>query len=159
MRPLIFHLCVVIVILSLFSSCKQTEKEKTFVVGISKCSDDPWRKAMLLDLQVKATDYPRMKLDIKEADEDNEKQIAQIRSFIKKKVDLIIISLNESAPITPVAVEAYRAGIPTIIMDRKINSDEYTAFIGADNYEIGRSAGLFVNSLLKDKTTIFGDMG
>ena len=154
MRPLIFHLCVVIVILSLFSSCKQTEKEKTFVVGISKCSDDPWRKAMLLDLQVKATDYPGMKLDIKEADEDNEKQIAQIRSFIKKKVDLIIISPNESAPITPVAVEAYRAGIPTIIMDRKINSDEYTAFIGADNYEIGRSAGLFVNSLLKDKTTI-----
>ena len=70
-------------------------------------------------------------------------------------MDLIIISANESGPVTTAAVEAYRAGIPTIIIDRKIYSEEYTTFIGADNYEIGRAAGLFTNSLLKNgKTTI-----
>jgi signal transduction histidine kinase/CheY-like chemotaxis protein len=109
----------------------------------------------MLDMQVKASDYPGMTLEMKDANEDNDTQIKQIRELVKKKVDLIIISANESGPVTTAAVEAYRAGIPTIIIDRKIYSEEYTTFIGADNYEIGRAAGLFTNSLLKNgKTTI-----
>lgn len=155
MRAFILRLCFMIFMLSLVLSCKREGKEKTYVVGVSQCfSNDAWQKAMLLDLQVKASDYPNLILKIKDAEEDNDKQVADIKSFIKQKVDLLIISPNESKPVTPVAVEAFRAGIPTVIIDRKIDSDEYTAYIGADNYEIGRSAGLYVNSLLKEKTTI-----
>ena len=155
MRSFILRLCFMIFMLSLVLSCKREGKEKTYVVGVSQCfSNDAWQKAMLLDLQVKASDYPNLILKIKDAEEDNDKQVADIKSFIKQKVDLLIISPNESKPVTPVAVEAFRAGIPTVIIDRKIDSDEYTAYIGADNYEIGRSAGLYVNSLLKEKTTI-----
>lgn len=155
MKYYIYRLCLMICALFLIVSCKQG-KEKEFIVGISHSSnDDAWRKAMILDMQVKASDYPGLTLQIKEAHEDNDTQIKQIREFIKKRVDLIILSANESEPITSVAVEAFRAGIPTIIIDRKIYSDEYTSFIGADNYEIGRAAGLFINSLLnKGKTTI-----
>ncbi|GKG74054.1 sensor histidine kinase [Parabacteroides goldsteinii] len=110
---------------------------------------------MVLDMQVKASEYPGLTLQIKDAGEDNDTQIKQIREFIKQRVDLVIISANESEPVTTAAVEAFRAGIPTIIIDRKIYSEEYTTFIGADNYEIGRAAGLFINSLLKkEKTTI-----
>ncbi len=106
-------------------------------------------------MQVKASEYPGLTLQIKDAGEDNDTQIKQIREFIKQRVDLVIISANESEPVTTAAVEAFRAGIPTIIIDRKIYSEEYTTFIGADNYEIGRAAGLFINSLLKkEKTTI-----
>nr|WP_262922535.1 substrate-binding domain-containing protein [Parabacteroides goldsteinii] len=142
-------------ILSLTISCKQ-EGEKKFVVGVSHSSiNDSWRKAMVLDMQVKASEYPGLTLQIKDAGEDNDTQIKQIREFIKQRVDLVIISANESEPVTTAAVEAFRAGIPTIIIDRKIYSEEYTTFIGADNYEIGRAAGLFINSLLKkEKTTI-----
>lgn len=156
MKPVIYRLCLLIFILSLTISCRRGGEEKEFVVGVSHSSiNDSWRKAMMLDMQVKASDYPGMTLDVKDADEDNDTQIKQIRELIKKRVDLIIISANESQPITTAAVEAYRAGIPTIIIDRKIYSEEYTTFIGADNYEIGRAAGLFVNSLLKkEKTTI-----
>ncbi|MCD8134746.1 MAG: substrate-binding domain-containing protein [Parabacteroides gordonii] len=155
MRSFILRLCFMIFMLSLVLSCKREGKEKTYVVGVSQCfSNDAWQKAMLLDLQVKASDYPNLILKIKDAEEDNDKQVADIKSFIKQKVDLLIISPNESKPVTPAAVEAFRAGIPTVIIDRKIDSDEYTAYIGADNYEIGRSAGLYVNSLLKEKTTI-----
>lgn len=154
MKPVIYRLCLLIFILSLTISCRRGGEEKEFVVGISHSSiNDSWRKAMMLDMQVKASDYPGMTLDVKDADEDNDTQIKQIRELIKKRVDLIIISANESEPITTAAVEAYRAGIPTIIIDRKIYSEEYTTFIGADNYEIGRAAGLFVNSLLKKKKT------
>ena len=78
-------------------------------------------------------------------------QVEQIRSLIKRKVDLLIISANESEPVTPIAIEAYRAGIPTILVDRKISSDEYTTYIGGNNYEIGRQAGFFVNRQVKEK--------
>jgi len=155
MKLIIYRFCLLICILSLTISCKR-EGEKKFVVGVSHSSiNDSWRKAMVLDMQVKASEYPGLTLQIKEAGEDNDTQIKQIREFIKQRVDLVIISANESEPVTTAAVEAFRAGIPTIIIDRKIYSEEYTTFIGADNYEIGRAAGLFVNSLLKKrKTTI-----
>lgn len=155
MKPIIYRFCLLICILSLTISCKQ-EGEKKFVVGVSHSSiNDSWRKAMVLDMQVKASEYPGLTLQIKDAGEDNDTQIKQIREFIKQRVDLVIISANESEPVTTAAVEAFRAGIPTIIIDRKIYSEEYTTFIGADNYEIGRAAGLFINSLLKkEKTTI-----
>lgn len=156
MKPIIYCFCLLIFILSLTISCKRGGEEKEFVVGVSHSSvNDSWRKAMMLDMQVKASDYPGMTLEMKDANEDNDTQIKQIRELVKQKVDLIIISANESGPVTTAAVEAYRAGIPTIIIDRKIYSEEYTTFIGADNYEIGRAAGLFTNSLLKNgKTTI-----
>lgn len=155
MKFIIYRFCLLICILSLTISCKR-EGEKKFVVGVSHSSiNDSWRKAMVLDMQVKASEYPELTLQIKDAGEDNDTQIKQIREFIKQRVDLVIISANESEPVTTAAVEAFRAGIPTIIIDRKIYSEEYTTFIGADNYEIGRAAGLFINSLLKKrKTTI-----
>ena len=155
MKLIIYRFCLLICILSLTISCKR-EGEKKFVVGVSHSSiNDSWRKAMVLDMQVKASEYPGLTLQIKDAGEDNDTQIKQIREFIKQRVDLVIISANESEPVTTAAVEAFRAGIPTIIIDRKIYSEEYTTFIGADNYEIGRVAGLFINSLLKkEKTTI-----
>ena len=153
MRLIIYRFCLLICILSLTISCKR-EGEKKFVVGVSHSSiNDSWRKAMVLDMQVKASEYPGLTLQIKDAGEDNDTQIKQIREFIKQRVDLVIISANESEPVTTAAVEAFRAGIPTIIIDRKIYSEEYTTFIGADNYEIGRAAGLFINSLLKKKKT------
>lgn len=153
MKLIIYRFCLLICILSLTISCKR-EGEKKFVVGVSHSSiNDSWRKAMVLDMQVKASEYPGLTLQIKDAGEDNDTQIKQIREFIKQRVDLVIISANESEPVTTAAVEAFRAGIPTIIIDRKIYSEEYTTFIGADNYEIGRAAGLFINSLLKKKKT------
>ena len=71
-----------------------------------------------------------------------------------KGVDLLIISANEAAPMTPVVEEAYRKGIPVILIDRKILSDKYTAYIGADNYEIGRAVGNYIASSLRGKGNV-----
>lgn len=156
MRAYIYRICLFVSFLFPIISCTRGGGERQYIVGVSHSfTNDTWRKSMMLDMEVKASDYPGLNLLIKDAEENSDTQIKQIRELIKKRVDLIIISANESEPITDVAVEAFRAGIPTIIIDRKIYSDEYTTFIGADNYEIGRAAGLFINSLLKDgKTTI-----
>lgn len=103
--------------------------------------DDAWRQAMINDMRIEASNYDDVEIVIKDARNDNETQIQQIRDLIRQKVDVLIISPYQSEPITAVAEEAYRAGIPTIITDRKINTDQYTSFVGANNYEIGLAAG------------------
>lgn len=150
-----YYIGLFILLLSFFTSCRSGEDEKTFIIGVSQCTlEDSWRKAMILDMQVEASYYPKVKLLVMNAEGDSKKQSGQIEELVRQKVDVLIISPNEINPVTPSAVAAYRAGIPTVILDRKINSDEFTTFIGADNYEIGRSAGNYIKSLKEGKLTI-----
>lgn len=114
---------------------------------------------MMIQMEAEATKYPGLKLIIKEAHNDSNRQIAQIRELIDSKVDLLIISPNESEPITPIAVKAYNDGIPTIIWDRKIDSDQYTTYISADNYSIGRDVGNYVRSILPPGSTVLEIVG
>jgi signal transduction histidine kinase/AraC-like DNA-binding protein len=131
------------------ASCRRLTEEKKYVIGLSQCMlDDAWRASMIRETMLEASNYDNIELVIRNADSDNEQQISQIRELIDRKVDVLIISPNQSEPLTPVAEEAFRAGIPTIITDRKINSDLYTTFIGADNYEIGLTAGEYARTLL-----------
>ncbi len=95
-----------------------------------------------------------IELNIKTVVDDTEKQISDIEEFIAQGVDLLIVSPNKAAPITSVIEKAYYSGIPVILVDRKILSDKYTAFIGADNYEIGKEVGNYVVNLLKEKGNI-----
>ncbi|WP_336527099.1 substrate-binding domain-containing protein, partial [Bacteroides acidifaciens] len=88
------------------------------------------------------------------AGDDNRQQAEDVRYFIDKGVDLLIISANEATPMTPIVEEAYQKGIPVILVDRKILSDKYTAYISADNYEIGRAVGNYMASTLKGKGNV-----
>lgn len=122
--------------------CTSSGKQKRHVIGLSQCMlDDAWREAMINDMRIEASNYDDVEIIIKDAQNNNETQIQQIRDLIRQKVDVLIISPYQSEPITAVAEEAYRAGIPTIITDRKVNTDQYTSFVGANNYEIGLVAG------------------
>ncbi|GAF02899.1 sensor protein EvgS precursor [Saccharicrinis fermentans DSM 9555 = JCM 21142] len=102
-------------------------------------------------MRVEASLYSDIKLTILNADGINKKQNIQIQQLINMGVDLLIISPNESEPITKIAEEAYNRGIPTIIIDRKINSDNYTAYIGANNYEIGKNVAEYLGNLFSNQ--------
>lgn len=116
--------------------------------------DDAWRREMIREVEIEASNYDNIQLVIKDADYNNDRQIKQIRELIGQKVDILIISPYQSAPITEVAEDAYLAGIPTVITDRKVNTDKYTTFVGADNYEIGFTAGRYAASYLPPHATI-----
>ena len=116
--------------------------------------DDAWRQAMINDMRIEASNYDDVEIIIKDAQNNNETQIQQIRDLIRQKVDVLIISPYQSEPITAVAEEAYRAGIPTIITDRKVNTDQYTSFVGANNYEIGLAAGNYAANYLPPNAII-----
>ena len=152
MKPALTYYALLALFLAFCFSCKTDSEKKKYVIGVSQCTlEGSWRKSMLLDMKVQASEYPGVSLLVEDAADSSLLQVEQIRSLIKRKVDLLIISANESEPVTPIAIEAYRAGIPTILVDRKISSDEYTTYIGGNNYEIGRQAGFFVNRQVKEK--------
>lgn len=135
--------------------CTSSGKQKKHVIGLSQCMlDDAWRQAMINDMRIEASNYDDVEIIIKDAQNNNETQIQQIRDLIRQKVDVLIISLYQSEPITAVAEEAYRAGIPTIITDRKVNTDQYTSFVGANNYEIGLAAGNYAANYLPPNAII-----
>ena len=124
--------------------------KKSLVIGVSQCSDDIWRTKLNDELSLAAR-VEGVTLRFSSADDDSQKQMAQIRRFVAEGVDLLIISPNQTHTITPAVEEAFDAGIPVILFDRKIDSHKYTAFIGADNVEIGRIMGHYMADFLGKK--------
>ena len=109
---------------------------------------------MLVSMRGELVFYPEMELLYRDAENSSERQIGDIEYFIDNKVDLLIVSPNETDPITPVVEKAFQSGIPVIMVDRKINSSMYSAYIGANNYEIGKLAGNYIADLLNGKGSI-----
>ena len=142
---------VILFILAL-TSCKRDTPR--YVIGMSQCSDDSWRHKMNDEILREAMFYEGVSVEIRSAHDDNRRQQEDIQYFIDKKVDLLIVTPNEAAPITPIVEEAFDKGIPVIVVDRKILSDKYTAFMGADNYEIGREVGKYLAAKLGGKGNV-----
>ena len=131
-----------------FSSCTNDKANRIKVIGVSQCSDDAWRRTMNNEMKREASFNPGIEIKIKTGHDNNQKQIRDIESFIADKVDLIIVSPNEAIPLTPVIEKAMLEGIPVVLVDRKINSGKYTAFVGADNLQIGKEVGVYTANLL-----------
>ena len=128
------------------------EKKDKYVIGMSQCNlGEPWRVAMNDQIAMAAEKHPEFEVIFADAAQDNSKQIADIENFVQMGVDLIITSPNEATPLTNAVSAAYDAGIPVILLDRKIDGDKYTQFIGADNVDMGRIAGEYIaDTLLPD---------
>lgn len=137
---------------ALLTAC--TPDKPHYLIGVAQCSDDSWRHKMNDEIRREALFYENVSVEIRSANDDNRKQEEDIRHFIEEGVDLLIVSANEAAPITPVVEEAFDKGIPVIMVDRKILSDKYTAYVGADNYEIGKAVGNYLATQLNGKGAV-----
>ena len=141
--------CLLMLALALTMTVALAEEEKTYVIGMSQCNlGEPWRVAMNDQIAAAAAEYPMFEIIYADAAQDNSKQIADIENFMQMGVDLIIASPNEATPLTDVIERAYNSGIPVILLDRKIDGDSYTQFIGADNVYIGKVCGEYVADVL-----------
>lgn len=126
-----------------------------WVIGMSQCNlGEPWRVQMNADVAAAAKAHPEVKVIYKDAQNKSETQQAQVREFVDQGVDLIIISPKEAKPLTEPVRNAYKGGIPVIVLDRKVMGTDYTCFIGADNVKIGREAGKFLIKTLNGKGSI-----
>ena len=146
------HLIIYVAIIVLLTGCAQQPRK--YVIGVSQCSEDIWRDK--LNDELKMGEYLNDSLIVKLAssNDDNVLQNKQINQFVDEGVDLLIISPNQLSAISKAVERAYDKGIPVILYDRKTNSDKYTAFIGCDNYTIGKSMGTFIAQQLQGKGRI-----
>jgi len=141
-------LCLIGLFLMMTSlGCRE---EKHYRIGISQCSEDDWRRKMNDEIYREVMFHPEAEVEIRSADDSNEKQIADIRYFVDNGFDIIIAAPNEADAITPVIKDVYESGIPVIVFDRNINGDTYTAVQGVDNYGIGKAAAQYAHNLVGD---------
>ena len=132
MRNTIIISCLFLLFLA---SCSTHQPQ--YRIGLSQCLDDVWRQKMNDEMERELLLYPEMTIRKRIAYGSNELQCAQIDSFIAEHVDLLVVSPNEAEQVKPAISRAYRAGIPVIVADRRVTGDEWTAFIGGDNYRVG----------------------
>ncbi|MFH6968930.1 substrate-binding domain-containing protein [Flavobacterium sp. FlaQc-28] len=135
-------------------SCKQKQGDKIKVGFSQAMTTDDWRKQMNSSIKIEASLRPEVDLTIKDANNNVGKQIEDIERFISNKVDVIIVSPIQSKPLTAVVEKSIKAGIPVLVVDRKIEGESYTAYLGADNIEIGRIAGRYIISHSKGSGNI-----
>nr|WP_314896346.1 substrate-binding domain-containing protein [uncultured Flavobacterium sp.] len=147
----------------ILNSCNSSEgNRKKISIGFSQSIDhDIWRTSMDHAMEVETSLHPEVSLKIYNANRQPKKQILDIEKFIEEKVDVIIVSPFESDSIVPVIEKAKAKGIPVIVVDRKVNTSNYTTYLGADNIEVGRIAGKHIVSLSKGHANviqIYGDL-
>ena len=146
-------------ILLILSGCTES---KIYKIGVSQCSQDDWRMKMNDEINREIMFHEDAIVEIRSADDSNTKQIEDIKYFMENGFDIIIVSPNEAAALTPIIKDVYEQGVPVVIFDRNINGDTYTARIGVDDEGLGRSAAHYALHMLGKGTKaieIFGLRG
>ncbi|MBQ9636793.1 MAG: substrate-binding domain-containing protein [Prevotella sp.] len=142
---------------ALCASCR--EREEKFVIGISQCSEDIWRDKQNAEMRMAAYFHENVELRFAAAFDSDERQVQQIDSLVATGIDLLIVAPNQVATISTAIDRAYDRGLPVIVFERKTNSRKYTAFISADNYEMGRTMGEHIAQQLRGRGRVVEVMG
>ncbi|MFV8465763.1 substrate-binding domain-containing protein [Flavobacterium sp. LB1P62] len=147
---------ILLVLVTLFSCNSNDNSKKRISIGFSQSisEDDSWRKSMDNTVKIEASLHPEIDLTIYNANSSTKKQIVDIEKMIDDQLDVIIVAPYGSDSIVPVIEKANKKGIPVIIVDRKVNTSNYTSFLGADNVEVGHIAGKYIVSMSKAHATI-----
>ena len=148
---------IIFMMFGLLASCSQ--KEKKYRIGVSQCSDDIWRDKQNSELKIGAYFHDNVELRFAAAFDSDERQIQQIDSLVETGIDLLIVAPNQVSTISPAIDRAYDKGIPVIVFERKTNTKKYTAYMGADNYEMGHLMGEYVATRLNEQGKIIEVMG
>ena len=151
------NICITILLLALLVSCSQGTKK--YRIGVSQCSDDIWRDKQNSELKIGAYFHDNVELRFAAAYDSDERQIQQIDSLVGTGIDLLIVAPNQVSTISPAIDRAYDKGIPVIVFERKTNTKKYTAYMGADNYEMGHLMGEYVATRLNERGRIIEVMG
>ena len=137
-------LIAAVVMLTAFMVANVEAADKKIVVGFSQIgAESAWRVANTESIISEAKKYPNIELKFSDAQQKQENQIKALRSFIAQGVDVIAFSPVVETGWTPVLKEAKRAGIPVILSDRAVDTDDDTlwvTFMGSDFVEEGRRA-------------------
>lgn len=142
----------------IWSSCS-IEETASYRIGVSQCSDDAWRNKLNEEMQRELLFHPGVSLEVRSADDNNQRQADDIDYFIAQGVDLLIVSPNRADSLTPAVSRAFDAGIPVIVADRKVTGEKYTAFVGGDNLAVGHLQGRYLQMVLPEGGEVLEVLG
>ncbi|MBR4191350.1 MAG: substrate-binding domain-containing protein [Prevotella sp.] len=136
-----------------------SEKKREYIIGVSQCSEDIWRSWQNSEMQMEANFHEGVELRFTAAKDDSQRQIQQIDSLVDSGIDLLIVAPNQRASVTPAINRAFDKGIPVIVFERKTDSQKYTAFVSADNYEMGHQMGGYIVIRMSGKGQVLELLG
>ena len=136
---------IALTVILCFVLCACGQRKPHYVIGVSQCSDDIWRDKMNGELRIATYAHDNVELKFASANDNVSRQIEQIDRFADMGVDLLIVSPVQGE-VSKAIDRAYDKGIPVIVFDRRTPSNKYTAYIGADNEEMGRNIARFLAS-------------
>lgn len=142
----VLHCILTIFCILVLCSCGKRKPE--YIIGVSQCSDDAWRKKFNDELRIAAFSNSNVELKFSSSYDDAKLQMKQIDKFVDMKVDLLIVAPGQ-VTVSEAIERAYDKGIPVIVFDRRPRSDKYTAYIGADNEETGRNIARYLSAMVK----------
>lgn len=148
---LLFGLCLIM------TAC--SEKGPKYIIGVSQCSEDIWRSWQNSEMMMEANFHEGVELRFTAALDDSQRQIQQIDSLVDSGIDLLIVAPNQLSSVTPAIDRAFDKGIPVIVFERKTDSRKYTAFVSADNYEMGHQMGGYIVIRLSGKGQVMELLG
>ena len=155
MKKLHSYLLATIVILC----CACTDNKPKHIIGVSQCSEDIWRSWQNSEMKMEAAFHEGVELRFTSAYDNSERQSQQIDSLVESGIDLLIVAPNQLTSVSPAIDRAFDKGIPVIVFERKTDSQKYTAFVSADNYEMGWLMGEYIESRLNGKGNVIEILG
>ena len=129
-------------------------------VGFAQAeSNNPWRIAQTESMRAEAAKRGHQ-LVYTDAAGSAAKQVSDMNSMIAQRVDLIFLAPREEKPLVPAVMAAKRAGIPVILLDRRVDEAQakpgrdYVCFIGSDFIAEGRRAGEWLAREMKGQAAV-----
>lgn len=130
-------------------STSETRTIRLGMVNYTLCC--PYFIGMSKAVEEEAAYYPNIQVIVTDANGDAEKMTSDVDDVLAQKVDGIIISGGplEAAPAALDAIK--KAGVPVVLVDRKLKGGDYTSWVGPDNYLIGQQDGQYIVDRLGGK--------
>lgn len=147
---------IVVMPLSILVGCSsKTSEKKKFKVGWSiDTISTPFNAAEDKAMKDGWAKYPEVELYSTEAQAQSMKQVSDIEDLVTKGIDVLIVKPRDEKTLTETLKNVMKKGITVVLIDRYIEGDAYTTFIGSDNVEAGRAAAQAMARQLKNKGNI-----
>ncbi|MDB5270806.1 MAG: hypothetical protein JWP58_3846 [Hymenobacter sp.] len=148
--------------LALLGGCgnARTAAPRPYRIGFSQCSTHGiWRQAVLAGMKRELSFHPEVQLRMLDAQDNSQRQSQQIRELLRGGIDLLIVSPYEPGPVTPAVEAAFQSGVPVLLLDRRITSPQFTAYVGGNNVEVGQTAAHYAAQLLHERGAVIELLG
>lgn len=128
---------------------------KKYVVAFAQDTmANDWRAAQVRDLQEALATRPDIEFVFSDAKGDTARQVQDIENFAARGVDVLITSPRDAELMREPIARVYRRGIPVILLSRRVNGEEFSHFVTADNRAIARQAAQYLAKRLNGKGNI-----